>query len=333
MNGSAEKQSPLGRHLLNVGKIAGAGAIVATIAFAIAVVGTDGPVSESHADLTWLSPFERSNTDRFEAALDRLGHSEPKEYDLNGNRVYFSTAISRKTPESLLLDYQEEFRRQGLNDRLYREVMTGQARETTEAGLTGSVVPLAISRDRVILAAAIPANHADDAQGLAENFQAAADPTELFRGHRFIEIVRRPDSRHTSIVATWSDEDFDLGAMEPEADSMRGSFDVEVPACPGCVRLTRFAESGHGTGRVDMAFMGPQGIDETLRFYQQAMASRGWQPTDLGATMGAIQEHFDTQTPTGDSLHFSRGSQELSLIFTPDPRTGQTMTVASRNGR
>ena len=333
MNGNAERQSSWPRLLVNLGKLTACGAAVAAIAFGIAVWGSPAGVSESHADLMWFGSFERSNTDRFESSLQRLGHEEPQSYRLNGNQVYFSSATSLKTPQELLLDYQEEFRRQGLNDRVYGAIRPHEESERTLTGLTGGLVPLAISAERVLLGGMVTTNNARDAEGLLENFAGAAEASALFRGHRYIEIIRTPDRRHSSIVATWSDESFDYGAMKPGAEGARADFDPEVPACPGCTRVTRFAEEGHGVGRVDMAFVGPQGPYETLEFYRYAMAQRGWVNSEVGSHMETLEDLFDMELEEGVALTLVRDGQELVLFSTRDPASGHTLTVASRAGR
>lgn len=333
MNGSTEKQSSWSRLVFNLLKITSCGAAIAAIAFGIAVFGSPSGVSESHADLVWFSSFERSNSDRFESALQRLGHDEPKSYTLNGNRVYFSATTSLKTPEELLYDYQEEFRRQGLNDRVYGAIRPHEESDRTLTGLTGGLVPMAISSERVLLGGMVTTNHARDAEALLQNAADAAEVSELFRGHRYVEIIRTPDRRHSSIVATWSDEDFDYGAMKPGNESARSDFDPEVPSCPGCTRLTRFAEDGHGSGRVDMAFAGPQGPYETLDFYRHAMAQRGWALSEIGSHMDHLEDLFDMELEEGVALTLVRDGQELVLVSTPDPATGHTLTVASRSGR
>lgn len=314
-------------------KLALCGTVIFAIAFAFAVMGTDGDVSESHADITWLSPFERSNTESFNQALSRLGHDEPRRYDLNGNTVYFSTNTTHKMPLQVMVEYQEEFVRQGLNERIFVHLSDAERDERTTTALMGGLAPLAISDDYVVLAGVVTANGARDSAELLQNYADAEDRGDLFRAHRYIEISRGADSRHTSIVSSWSDEDFDYRRMIPGSDAQGQAFDSSVPACPGCTRLTRFADDDpRVTGQVDLAFIGPRSAEDTRAYYHRTLSQDGWQRQESTNTIAAIEDFFGVDAPEGQSDQFHRDGQQLTLIYLPDYRTGETLTLASRTG-
>ena len=330
MSATEEKQSSSSRLLRTGLKLGGCGAIIVAIAFAVSVFGTDGAVSESHADIAWLSPFERSNTESFQDSLKRLGHQDPSRYDLNGNTVFFSTHTSRKTPREVMIEYQEEFRRQGLNDRVYRNMRPDEADARHFTGLTGGLVPLAISDTQVILGGVVTANRAGTTAELLDNAAGVKHPEDLFRAHRYIEITRGRDSRHTSIVASWSDEAFNYHRMVPGSAVAGQSFDPEIPPCPGCTRLTRFADDNHTTRqRVDLAFIGPRTIQETRAFYEETLRRRGWAPGDFASDLNQVEEHFHLPLPTAEALVLYREGRELTLAFLPDFETGETITFAT----
>ncbi len=330
MSASSEKQSspsPIARTALKLGIC---GAVIFAIGFSIAVVGTSGTVSVSHADVAWFSPFERTNSERFETSLDKLGHDEPRRFNLNGNTVFFSTATSRKMPRQLMAEYQEEFRRQGLNDQIYVDLSAEQADARTFTSLTGGLVPLEIRDDQIVLGGVLTANKASTPQELMKNMMEADNPDDLFRAHRYIEITRSPDRRHTSIVSSWSDEAFDYSRMRPGSRAEGQIYDHVVPPCPGCTRLTRFADDNPAEAdRVDLAFLGPRSIDETRDFYYRTLVGDGWVFDEVAARMEKLEEFIDLEVPLGEAMTFQRGNQQLTLIVMPDPRSGQTMTLAT----
>ena len=334
MSAAEEKQSPTSSLFRTGLKLGGCGALIVAIAFGFAVFTTDGTVSESHADIAWLSPFERSNTETFQDSLQRLGHHDPSRYDLNGNTLFFSTQSSRKPPREVMVEYQEEFRRQGLNDRIYTSIRPEEADARHFTGLTGGLVPLAISDTQVILGGVVTRNRASNTSELLDNAAGIEDPEDLFRAHRYIEITRGSDSRHTSIVASWSDEAFNYHRMVPGSPAAGQSFDPEVPPCPGCTRLTRFADDNPSTGeRADLAFIGPRSVPDTRAFYEDALSRRGWAPGEFSAALDDVEEHFHIPLPTAEALVLYRDDREITLAFLPDFETGETITFATYNQR
>lgn len=330
MSENKPRQSPSRQVLRNALKLTLCGASVFAIAFAIAIVGTKEPIQTSHADLTWFSPFERSKTARFEAALNRLGHTEPARYDVNGNTVFFSHTTSRKRPQQLMAEYQEEFARQKLNKKVFTKLDADTEEERNFTALTGGLVPLAISEERIVLGGVVTKNDASTREKLFENLAARKGLNDLFRAHRYIEISRPKSSRHTSVVATWSDEAFDLDRMTPGSRAADLSFDPTVPACPGCTRLVRFADENPGAAeRVEIAFTGPQTRQETRQYYQRVLSRDGWQPGGFDPDLRPVDKVVDFDRPEGESLVFTRDGIELMLSFLPDPRTGQTLTLAT----
>lgn len=312
-------------------KLAGCGALIAAIGFAIAVVGTSGEVTESHADIAWLSSFDRSNTERFDTALDHLGHPAPSRYDLNGNAVYFSAHTSRKRPHQVMAEYQEEFRRQGLNDRVYVDLDEQDRPDRLRTALTGGIVPFAITPERIAMRGVVTANEASNADELAQLHRVADNRHEAFRAHRYIEISRPADRRHTSIVATWSDESFDFEKMLPHARTGGQSFDATIPPCPRCTRVGRFADDERrtGQGRVQLSFLGPDTVDATRQFYARTLGSDGWQRQPLDGDLRTVERTLGISMADGNTDRYRRDRQELMLTFSTDDRTGQTLTVAS----
>ncbi|RAL22875.1 hypothetical protein DL240_08255 [Lujinxingia litoralis] len=322
--------TPIPGALWNALKIGGGALTVLGIAAVAGVFTPTGEVASSHADVAWFSPFERTNTERFSTALEKLGHPAPRRYDLNGNTVFFSTTTSLKTPEELLRDYQEEFVRQGVND----DVFTSSSPQHHEArllnALKGGLSPIAISKNHIALAGVLTRNRADAPEALRDEFLKSENPHELFRAHRYIEISRDPSRRHTEITASWSDEAFDYRRMVP-GNRIDQSFDAEVPSCPGCTRLSRFADDNPGAHQVDMTFISPASTSELIAFYDRALPSRGWQLADSGDAIARASELFELPSSAQTRRYRRADDLELTLVFEHDLRSGQNLIHASRS--
>lgn len=328
MNGSEKPGISLWWTLL---KLSGCGIVIAAIGFVITTFDLSGDISESKADVSWLSPFKTSNTEGFDSALDNLGHGDAERYDLNGNTVFFSTNTTRKQPGQVMAEYQEEFRRQGLNDRVYADLDTDEEYERTQTALTGGLIPLAVTDDYVALGGVLTNNEASDSADLMANYDDADDVHELFRAHRYVEISREADSRHTSVIASWSDEDFDHRRMIPGDETSAQGYDSVVPPCPGCTRLSRFADDDPNRAeRVEMSFIGPASIERTRTFYARALAEAGWQRESLNQEFYDLEQWFRFDIPDGETDQFRRGDDELTLTYRTDRPTGETITMASR---
>ena len=149
-------------------------------------------VESSRADIAWMTGFEPSNTQRFAAALEQLGHEPPRVYDLNGNEVYFSTRTTRKRPEQLIREYQRAFVEQGLNskehlmtdralsEQRFNPAVLGELNERAEAAMSGEILPASVSDDYLAMHGTIIENGPDqvdevDEQELAETVEELED--------------------------------------------------------------------------------------------------------------------------------------------------------------
>ncbi len=297
-----------------------------------AVIFATFGASESRADITWLSPDDRSPTDRFESALHDLGHDDVGTYDLNGNRVYFSSLTDGADPAVIARRYQQAMVDQGLNDEVFDGLQDERQRQRLRTGITGGLTPIAWSTDHIALAGAIPTNYAESDDELIENFAQADSRSDLFRGHRYIEISRQADASNTRIVATWSDGSFDLDRMVPNSDVQGQSFDPRFPTCPGCTRLMRFADDPDES-RIELSYLSPQTPLETRRFYLSRLGEEGWQRHPLGAGLDRLTQLVDLPLPDGQSDRFHQGDQTLTVTYRNDPGSDQTLAHLSITDR
>lgn len=124
------------------------------------------PVSEAHADVTMMSFLDFSPTQKFVKTLEQLGHEPPRVYDMNGNEVFFSTRVTTKSPQELLLEYQHEFVNQRVNTSLHTypidQMMmpsekdnTEEVSDTVNAAMNGEIIPHSVSKDYLSMGGAI----------------------------------------------------------------------------------------------------------------------------------------------------------------------------------
>ena len=294
-------------------------AITIAIAWAVGVLQFDGEVQESEAHITDMRFFERSNPEMFQSALDNLGHDKPRAMSINGNTMFFSTATHRKKPEQLVREYQEEFVRQGLQDQVYagpldsREKFDGYMRTS----MTGGLVPMAYGEEYASLAGAIPGNDATTKEELKNMHDRGWEPHEWFKGHHFVEMFYNEKKHQTRVTASWSDENFDVRKMPPNARSEGVDTDVQVPACPGCVRVNRSRSLVPGDKFSANSYSTPRSIPRTMEFYADAMPKRGWKETESSAMFRKMRPYVRFRGDEAQLLSFARGKEFLTILIFP----------------
>lgn len=185
----------------NAAKLAGAGATIFGIAWAFATFQTTGSVKEVNAVIWDTTPFALSQNQKFAAALDRLGHEPPRSYDYNGNEVFFSARTTPKPIADVLIEYQEEFVRQGLNEQAYVTVPGQEYRvnpakydklggddtarmKNIEAMLSGQVAPMYMNDTYLTMGAALLDGKPKSAEEFTQQMRERA-------GKRVDEQLRR----------------------------------------------------------------------------------------------------------------------------------------------
>ncbi|MFB6264560.1 MAG: hypothetical protein ABEL76_13190 [Bradymonadaceae bacterium] len=178
-------------------KVAVTGLVTAAIFAGFLALSPDGDVRRAQSDIWDMRPFERTETEQFARALEKLGHPPPRVFDWNGNKTFLSVRKTDREPREVLRRYQRMFARRGLNDRAYEPMSMPDAlrragastgdlspslrrrvRERSEALLTGEIVPQSVSDDRVRMGGGVLQGSPDD----------AADLNRLFDGFTASEV-------------------------------------------------------------------------------------------------------------------------------------------------
>lgn len=337
------------RALVSGLKLGAAGATIFAIGWAFLTLAPSGEVADSQADIADFALFApETHTQRFANSLKELGHEPPRVYNYNGNDVYFSTRSTPKRPRELILEYQEEFVRQGVNSQVWdvREDLGELARQgrleqeadaRMSAMLDGELQVLYHDPNRMIMASALL-----DAGRLGpEDVQPRVGPDgepvlgvkfdKVFQSHNYIEANWNPIEQETTVTASWSDEDFDIAKAlprDPHDPAQDVAPDPDVPACIGCTRLTRFAaQSEQEKPFVKQIFVSTQSPRQLERFYELAMRNRGWDAPKNAETlkelMGTRRDDFDFSKV----LHFHRDGEFLTISIQPGEAYGETFVT------
>jgi hypothetical protein len=111
--------------------------------------------------------------------------------------------------------------------------------------------------------------------GVADRIRAFLRSRDLAELGRFRYVfVNRTKSGTTHVTTLWNDGPFKLGEMFPSSGDAPGDDSTMVPRPPGARRLFTAAAAGMPFGV--RLYRSGHSEDEVRRFYQGAMAERGW---------------------------------------------------------
>lgn len=310
----------------------GASALLCAALWATVWTPGDG-VAPSNADIVDLFSHEETTTQKFQRALDHLGHEPPRAFDINGNTVYFSVNYLDKSPVEVLKRYQDEFVYQGINQKSYPTLASANSQQARKDMLTGGIVPSKVSPGYVAMGGGLAENGARADAELARLGRqlASGQLQKKFRAYRHIEAFREPDARFTTVVASWSDESFDYRKMLAGSRVAGQKGDPQVPACPGCTRLQRFEDLDPQSEHVDYVYAGPMELAKTLAFYERVLSERGWQAAPSSLVLERARR-LDLGLPAAHMRHYQRGSQTLTLTAYTDSR-GDTLVHFTLSGQ
>ncbi len=331
----------------SLGKILLAGATIAAIWTLMLVVSDEGEptVKEADADIMSLAMGGETNTDKFVDALDNLGMDEPRPYDWNGNKVFFSTQLTNESPEQVLVRFQREFVRAGINSKPFDDSVRpadssidpnrwqampkDQAEDASEqleerwdrdsAFFGGGIVPITVDKDYVAMAGTVSKSQAKDGfDFLKELHKKKGKPlTEHVGAMRFIEATNV--GKGTRVNAIWSDEDIEFSKFTATEKASNVSMSARIPSCMGCTRLMRFAgEAEEEQGYVMNIYEGTLSVGETVEFYERAMANRGWRLAKSTTMLRRLEQQGVKPRTNGEVLSFEKDGEFATILVHPE---------------
>lgn len=275
-------------------------------------------VRPSQANIIDLFGAEDDPQAGFQRALKHMGHEAPRAFDINGNTVYFSVNHIDKKPIELLKRYQDEFVHQKLNQKTYITLNQADTSQARQDMLTGGIVPSQISERYVAMGGGLTENNArtpDELFALEEDYRHGKIDKK-FRAYRFIEAFQSPGARYSTVVASWSDDNFDYRKMRTNSQVKDQNVDPRIPACPGCTRLQRFADLDPAREHGDHIFIGAASVDKTRDFYQRSLKARGWKLDPASQILKKVHER-DSSLPDARMLIYRRQGRTLELTVYP----------------
>ena len=329
--------------LFTLMKLGVCGATIVCIGWAILILGGDGDVEETSADILSVNPVPLTNTARFENSLEALGHTEPRTYDLNGNEVAFSSRTTHKKPVRLVEEYQREFVRQGLNEETYIGLPSagsnggvGTAEDEgieefqtyREAMMSGQPIPLEASERHVTMGAGLIDRGVTTRRQLRNRLGSGdlASYAESFDGYRFIEAFRDPESGSTSVTAVWSRGDFDMTKNMPKRFPKKRGVNpsTDIPACIGCTRMMQFGGRANAEPNAVNIFETNIGPGRIAQFYDRAMRGRGWRPAASSRLVNEVLPYLEGVDPQTKFRQYSKGGESVLMRIRRDPTLDKT---------
>lgn len=337
------------KSLSNLLKIGLAGLTIAGIWTAMLVLSDDAQVEEADADIVNVVMGGETNTEKFVSSLDNLGMPEPRPYDWNGNKVFFSTTLTKESPEQVLVRFQREFVRAGINERPYdsaastvdssidpnlwksmnkdrAEVASEKFAERWErdsAFFGGGIVPITVAEEYVAMAGTVSKGQAEDGfDFIKELHEDKGKPlTEHVGALRFIEAT---DVGHGSrISAVWSDEDIEFSKFTATEKASDVSMSSRIPSCMGCKRLMRFAgESQEEESYVMNIYEGTLPVAHTVEFYEKAMFNRGWRLAPSTKMLRNLAADGIVPEMDAEVLSFEKNGEFATIMV--QPKHGKT---------
>lgn len=341
--------------LINSAKVLLSVAVIVAIGFSFVILAPQGVVEEAEADVFWVGPGigERSNQQKFLKVLEREGFSKPQPYDWNGNIIYFSHGEARGNPRTEAQKLQQAFVDEQLNEQHYpfppspdalEEGTSATPEETAYATMAtmdyfrGAMIPVSYTEDQVAFNGVDLASDKEKLDGaeLMEmflTFPEDRDGSELIQNFRYVELFRPEGASTTQKIAIFGDGDFKLENHQPGGGAHGTGRSLEeetIPVCPGCQRNSRFSGLESQENYAIYTFNSPDGMDNIIRFYQQALLRRGWRPADLLENTQALQAELmptDADELMGEMRAFLKGEQMLFLHIYPGQEKGTYVNI------
>src|SRR5690554_3206187 len=80
--------------------------------------------------------------------------------------------------------------------------------------MTGGVDPLISNENMIAMGGVLPTNDATDEEGMKELASSTnLEDRKIFKGHHYIEMFWDKETHKSTVLASWSDENFDYRKM------------------------------------------------------------------------------------------------------------------------
>lgn len=335
-------------------KLVIAGGFIAAIGGAI--VALDGPtasVKPAEADILALNFAPASKSEKFVDSMKSLGMEKPRVYDWNGNKMFFSTMETDRTPKQVLSDFQRKFVEDGVNSHPYNDLgpnvaefmdvdkwkemspeertakseVVGRKYDRSSDYFNGGMVPTVITPGYVAMAGMESKGSAKDGFEFLKEVKKRGSKrlTDSVGVARYIEAFQQGGK--TRVTATWTDDNVDFNRFRGHGDGI--GFSEDAPGCVGCDRLMRFVGESEKGYAANVFFSG-QEVDQVVAFYDQALKNRGWKVAPSTLAMRAARDKGWMEDDGSELVSFARDGDFMTLLVfkTPEGRTSVQLIEA-----
>lgn len=326
--------------MTNFAKVALAGATIGAIGVAMVTLQPNSTVKQADADILALDFAPQSKTEKFVGSLQALGMEEPRVYDWNGNKMFFSTMETDRSPKQVLGDFQRQFVQDGVNKHAFTSMpeaaatyghpstwknLSAQDRKAADEAwgdyinrgsefFGGGMIPTVISSGYVAMGGMESKNGARSGiEFLKEVYQRKSrNLTDSVGIARYIEAFS--DGGRTRVTATWTQENVDFKKFRNIGDNI--GFTDKIPACPTCERMMRFKGESEDA-YANNYYQADLSVEQVVAFYEQSLTARGWRVSP--ATQAVRNAEKQGWKPESDAelVSFARGGEFITLLVNP----------------
>ena len=145
---------------------------------------------------------------------------------------------------------------------------------------------------------------------------------------RIVIALRNKKTYKTKVINIWSDRDFNINNLQPDAFGDIPGKDIEdVPRLPGSKRLQTVEQENSATIDSLVMYEGGGTVTTAMAFYRSRMPGLGWKTSP-------VFERARGEKKIKNSLFYTQRGKECTIIFNEDEDSGNIiLTVILREGK
>ncbi len=260
--------------------------------------------------------------------------AEPRKIKVNGNQTYLTVQNSDDEIAQILDFYEDQYEPLRLDTQLRQKVEKIEGNHADERLVKAYKVLDCMRKKRQFRYQSenygfwCTFEFRDKALELAsdeylEKFTEATESGKLGEIGTFrVAMVLKPDDHGKArILNFWTDEDFDLNNLSPDASGDMPGEDIEnIPRFAGAIRQLSIAQENRETLDRVVVYESEGSVVNHILYYHTKMANEGWQPVT------GYEKNVKMQTK-GDTMLYKRSGRECTVSISQDTENGKIITT------